>query len=224
MRCTSGKWGHRYLLVVAPKVSLEQITRCAKVILYLINTEMIITHHREKLINAIIYFAKNTKYCGKTKLLKLLYFLDFCHFKQTGKSVTGLDYYAWKMGPVPKELYDELSDNMKLDLAKAIAIIPREDFRKISPKRPFDVQYFTGREKKLLKNISVIFNDAKAQDMIEATHLENQPWEKTLKEKGEFQKIDYMLSIDSKKESLPYEEAEDRKKEITEMRQIFGIE
>ena len=47
---------------------------------------MIITHHREKLINAIIYFANNTKRCGKTKLLKLLYFLDFRHFKQTGKS------------------------------------------------------------------------------------------------------------------------------------------
>ena len=66
---------------------------------------MIITHHREKLINAIIYFAKNTTYCGKTKLLKLLYFLDFYQFKQTGKSVTGLDYFAWKMGPVPKELF-----------------------------------------------------------------------------------------------------------------------
>jgi len=30
---------------------------------------MIVTHHREKLINVIIYFAKNTKYCGKTKIL-----------------------------------------------------------------------------------------------------------------------------------------------------------
>ena len=57
---------------------------------------MINTYHREKLINAIIYFAQNTKYCGKIKLFKLLYFLDFWHFKQTGKSVTGLDSQAAK--------------------------------------------------------------------------------------------------------------------------------
>jgi hypothetical protein len=48
---------------------------------------MIITNQREKLVNAIIYFCHNTKYCGKTKLMKLLYFLDFIHFKQTAKSV-----------------------------------------------------------------------------------------------------------------------------------------
>jgi len=62
---------------------------------------MIITHQRDKLINAIIYLSSNTNYCGKTKLMKLLYFRDFKHFRQTGKSVTGLDYYAWEMGPVP---------------------------------------------------------------------------------------------------------------------------
>ena len=76
---------------------------------------MIITYHREKLLNAIIYMANNTMFCGKTKLLKLLYFLDFKHFKQTAKSVTGLDYYAWEKGPVPKKLFEELSGNMKPD-------------------------------------------------------------------------------------------------------------
>lgn len=59
---------------------------------------MLITHDREKLINTIIYFAIHVKKCGKIKLFKLLYFLDFEHYKQTGRSVTGLDYYAWKMG------------------------------------------------------------------------------------------------------------------------------
>ena len=94
---------------------------------------MIITHHREKLINTIIYFAQNTKNCGKTKLMKLLYFLDFTHFKQTGKSVTGLDYYTWEWGPVPKELFKEL-DDMKPDLKSAIKISPQEGFQKVVAK------------------------------------------------------------------------------------------
>jgi len=184
---------------------------------------MIVTHHREKLINAIIYFATHTKYCGKTKLLKLLYFLDFKHFKQTGKSVTGLDYFAWQMGPVPRDLFEELSGDMSPDLKAAIHNLPKEGFQKIQPKKRFDDQYFSKKEMKLLEEISFIFADAKADDMVESTHLKNEPWDLTLHQKGEFQKIDYMLAIDSEIVSLPYEEAKDRMQERSEMNKIFGV-
>lgn len=183
---------------------------------------MIITYHREKLINAIIYFAKNTKYCGKTKLLKLLYFLDFRHFKQTGKSVTGLDYYAWDMGPVLKDLYIEL-DDMRPDLKAAIKELPKGGFQKIIPKKKFDGDYFSKRELKLLKDVSYIFQDAKADDMVESTHLKNEPWDRTLKERGKYHKIDYMLSIDNIDNSLSASEARERREEISEMHKIFGV-
>ena len=68
---------------------------------------MIVTHYREKLIQAIVYLSDNTRHCGKIKLFKLLYLLDFEHFRQTGHSVTGMEYRAWKMGPVPIELVQE---------------------------------------------------------------------------------------------------------------------
>ena len=64
--------------------------------------------------------------------------------------------------------------------------------------------------------------DAKANDMIEVTHLKNEPWDRTLKEKGEFQKIDYLLAIDSEIASLSYNEAKERMKERSEMIKIFG--
>ncbi|RZB35728.1 MAG: hypothetical protein SRB2_02855 [Desulfobacteraceae bacterium Eth-SRB2] len=174
---------------------------------------MIIIHHREKLINAIIYFANNTIYCGKTKLLKLLYFLDFRHFKQTGKSITDLDYYAWDMGPVPKDLFNELTEKMNPDLKAAIHDLPQEGFQKIRPKKNFDPQYFSNREMKMLEEIAIIFKNAKADEMVESTHLKNEPWDRTLKEKGEFKKIDYMLAIDSEIVSLPYNEAKERMEE-----------
>ncbi|MBU4287101.1 MAG: hypothetical protein KKI12_02900, partial [Proteobacteria bacterium] len=69
-----------------------------------------------------------------------------------------------------------------------------------------------------------IFQDAKADDMVESTHLKNEPWDRTLKEKGEFQKIDYMLSIDSEVVSLPYNEARDRMEEISEVHKLFGAD
>ena len=82
---------------------------------------MLINHEREKLIQVIIYFAKNTRFCGKIKLIKLLYFLDFEYYKATGRSVTGLKYSAWKMGLVPTALFDEL-EQPDPDFAHAIKI------------------------------------------------------------------------------------------------------
>lgn len=185
-------------------------------------TDMIITHHREKLVNAMVYFATHTRYCGKTKLLKLLYFLDFCHFKQTGKSVTGLRYFAWEMGPVPRDLFEELSGRMMPDMKAAIHELPEEGFQQIRPRKEFDGQYFSKRETKLLEDLCFVFQDAKADTMVEVTHLRNEPWDRTLKEKGEFQEIDYMLAIDSEIASLPCEEAWQRMEERSEMTKIFG--
>ncbi len=184
---------------------------------------MIITHHREKLINAIIYFANHTRYCGKTKLLKLLYFLDFEHFRETGKSVTGLDYFAWQMGPVPKDLFEELSGILKPDLRAAVHEVPdKKGFQKMQARKKFDSQYFSNKEMKLLEDLSYVFQDAGAEDMVESTHLKNEPWDRTLKEKGQFKLIDYMLAIDSDIASLTYEEALERHHERVEMAGIFG--
>lgn len=182
---------------------------------------MIKTYQRERLINSIVYFAINTNYCGKTKLMKLLFFLDFIHFKQTGKTVTGLEYCAWQRGPVPPALFEEIS-NMKPDMAKEIAIIPIDKFQKIQAKKRFNEEYFTPRQLKLLEQVSFIFKDAKAEDMTEVTHLPNQPWHKTLTQKGEFAKIDYLLAIDGSKDCLCEEEASEIMNDVSEMYEIFG--
>jgi uncharacterized phage-associated protein len=184
---------------------------------------MILTQHREKLINAIIYFAKNTNKCGKIKLLKLLYFFDFIHFKEAGKSVTGHQYFAWEMGPVPKNLFEELSGKMGNDLVKAIHDLPFEGFQKIRPKKSFEKDWFSPRELRILEELAFIFKDADSDQMIESTHLKNEPWDKTIKEKGMFHPIDYLLAVDDKEKSLSYEEAKDRMEERREMFKIFGV-
>lgn len=128
------------------------------------------------------------------------------------------------MGPVPKVLFDELSGNMRPDMKDTINELPPEKFQQIRPKKKFDNKYFSKREMKLLKDISFIFRDTKADDMVESTHLKNEPWDRTLKEKGKFQKIDYMLSIDSEIGSLSYDEAKERVGEISEVYQLFGAD
>jgi len=182
---------------------------------------MIKTYQRERLINSIVYFAKNTNYCGKTKLMKLLFYFDFYHFKKTGKTVTGLEYHAWPKGPVPKLLFEELS-NMKPDMEKEIAIIQIERFQKIQAKKKFNSDNFTPHQLKLLEEIAFIFKEAKAEDMTEVTHLPNQPWHKTLTQKGKLAKIDYLLALDGTKDCLCEEDAIEIMNEVSEMYDVFG--
>ena len=100
---------------------------------------------------------------------------------------------------------------------------PGKEFQQIIPKKKFEEAYFSINELKLLENLSFIFRDAPADMMIEVTHLKNEPWDRTMKEKGEFKLIDYLLAVDSDVDSLPLEEARERMEDAAEMFRTFGV-
>ena len=176
---------------------------------------------RQKLINAVIYFTSNTKLCGKTKLVKLLYYLDFMHFRQTAKSVTDLKYYAWQLGPYPVAFANEI-DNPPADLASSVLIQKNvgSRFVAIKAKKCFDPDVFSQRELKLMKDIAFIFSEASTDDMVEASHLPNHPWDKTLKAKGEKAEIDYLLALDDQKGSIQLKEAQEIVKDRMLLREL----
>ena len=181
----------------------------------------------EKLQNAIVYFSRHSKYCGITKLMKLLNFLDFIHFRQTGKSVTGKDYSAWERGPVPVDVYEDLTGKKDkgLNLRKVVAVIPKgEKFMLIKAKHgiKFDKDVFSERELKILKEVADVYRDARAKDMVEITHLKNQPWERTIKTKGFYKHIDYELALDASEDQLNPEIIKERQNEISEMERLFS--
>lgn len=154
---------------------------------------MIKDSSRLKLLHAITFFAQNTKHCGKTKLFKLVYFLDFEHYSEVGRNVTNLDYYAWPMGPVPVSLNDEIESDAP-SLTSNIQIIKKDIGRgnpmvTFSPKIEFDEKLFTKRELRIMKSLVDRYSDKVADDLIEATHLENQPWFQVFERENNRQKI-----------------------------------
>lgn len=160
---------------------------------------MLITHEREKLVNAIVFFAHHTNYCGKIKLIKLLYLLDFEHYRQTGRSVTGLDYHAWKMGPVPIDFYQEW-DDLASDLAEAIVIVPKQliDYvrEQVEPRKQFDDRHFTKRELRIMQGLAERFRDDYSKPMVNVTHQEQGPWSAIWDQgRGKDQRIPYQLAI-----------------------------
>lgn len=160
---------------------------------------MLKSHEREKLINAAVFFAERTNACGKIKLIKLLYLLDFEHFRQTGRSVTGSEYRAFKMGPVPIGLYQEW-DALEPDLADAIAIQPEKviDYVRetVVPRRPFDGAHFSRRELGLMETLAARFRDDYSQPMINVTHEERGPWAAIWDNgRGAMERIPYTLAV-----------------------------
>lgn len=188
---------------------------------------MIITHEREKLIQAISFFAHHTRKLGKTKLFKLLYFLDFEHFKQTGRSVTGLTYNAWPMGPVPVSLFNEIEAPSK-DLTDAVHIekksIQGGEMLKIAPKGDFSGSLFSKREMRLLTSLAKEYRDMTADEMIEATHLENLPWHQIYNKEGRKQaEIPYDLAVRSDERDFILRVAKERKELLESLSDEPGI-
>jgi len=163
--------------------------------------------YRLKLLNAILYFAHNTKRLNLTKLLKLLYFLDFTHFRQTGYPSLNLLYYSWNRGPVPKDFYEEIKGNrVPDDFSGEFAIIPSERWERTHTERKEslfkaiskpDLGVFTPRELEIMQNLSDIYRDAAAKDMSEITHLPQTPYDVTIRTKGLYKYIDYLLCVDN---------------------------
>jgi uncharacterized phage-associated protein len=186
---------------------------------------------REKLVHAIVFFTKNTEGCKKLKLFKLLFLFDFQIFRETGKPATGLDYFAWPMGPVPNALFDELASpraDMKdaLTFKVANASEPDPDFKDrgltITPRVAFDESFFTPRELTALNRLAEIYRDASAKDMTDVTHLPNAPWRRVFEvEKRRQGLIPYTFALDSKEGSITLEQAELIAEEAREAAALF---
>ena len=166
---------------------------------------MLIERHREKLLNAMIYFIANTRYCHTLKLFKLLNFLDFEAYRQTGHSVTGLTYKAWAQGPVPGELWGEITHGPRPDLLGSIAITQVKDDltqellrRELKPRRNADMRYFTKSEIKIMERLVEFFRDVRAEDMSRISHDRKLPWSAVYRGgKGSGEAIPYDLAITS---------------------------
>lgn len=172
----------------------------------------------QKILSGIAYFVKHTKNVGRTKLFKLLFYLDFIHFKRFGKSVTGYEYYTYPFGPVPQQLFEQINkDELPKFLKDSITIEVVEDkeenqfisFQVKVKNKKVDFDWLSPNEKAVLEEVAFIFKDATGSEMKEITHLPNTPWDKTIKEKGMFKPIDYFLALD-KESSIELEDAKER--------------
>lgn len=142
-----------------------------------------------KLKAIILYFCHNTdrKFLGKTKLMKLFYFLDFIHLKNYGAPVTYDKYVHLEHGPIPsviKNLVDSVANDIDNALLTDTIAIEQSDgleIQRIVPCRSFttkDEKYFSPIELETLKRVCGEFGN-KNTKFIEDTSHKEAPWLKT---------------------------------------------
>lgn len=140
----------------------------------------------DKLRHAVLFFASKERCMTLTKLMKLLYFLDFRHYEQTGFAVTGQQYEAWEHGPVPRKVWAELRAKTEdYGLSGVVSLIPFEGGNgtgyKVAPVRGavFDEEYFSRRELRIMNQVEEMFRGVNSGDISMASHEPLGPWAKT---------------------------------------------
>ena len=191
-----------------------------------------INRKRQKFINAMIYFALNTNKnkIGKIKMSKLLFALDFEHFKVTGRPVTGLKYYAYPKGPYPKNEFEQITDKqLPAEISPYIGITPMYEeegeergylFKVKSGVKP-DLSIFSKREVDIMNWLAEVFYDATAGQVTHWSHSRGTPWRQVWHvENRRFEPIAYTYAIDNTS-PLTKDEAEAMLREDDEFDSLF---
>ena len=149
-----------------------------------------------KIANTLIYISERLGGVYLTKALKLLYLLDETSIKETGVPFSWMEYKAWKMGPVPKELYSELRDILpeaKTDiyLSKFISVtkVPNpvcaefSDSFFITAKQNFSEDEFSEYDMELMDRILHKYGHLAGWEIIEMLHTQGSLWDTVVKSK-----------------------------------------
>ena len=135
---------------------------------------------RGKYENAILYFAKylTPRQLGKTKLAKLLYYLDFISYRDNGKPVTGALYYKQEYGPLAQDLTEMIGALVvenKLEVNRVIvegSDRQKDQFRALAEPNE---KVFNEYEQGLLRKLVTAYGDLPTEAIVAKSHLEA-PW------------------------------------------------
>jgi uncharacterized phage-associated protein len=134
-----------------------------------------------KLKTIVSYLADNVEQLYVTKLMKLLYYIDFISLAERGSSITNDTYYKLPYGPVPsftKNEIDNLDSSLEKEIKSQFADIvkletPKDNFGKlIKNKKKYDPKILSAYEKNLIDAVVSKLGGKTAVALSAKTHKE----------------------------------------------------
>ncbi|CAN5870256.1 hypothetical protein BH11BAC7_BH11BAC7_36670 [soil metagenome] len=163
---------------------------------------------REKISNTILYLTQGRE-TAFVKILKLLYLTDELAVKEEGAPITWLSYYAWKRGPVPVDVYNEveamvlnkepISNETSLNLHKYFSTKQDDGTKIICPKSEVDIGKLSENEIGLLNRILSLYGHMSAQELVDITHDKDSLWLKVVEQN----KLDEYFKLNGDRSNYP---------------------
>jgi uncharacterized phage-associated protein len=155
-----------------------------------------------KLKAMLLFLGEHTdkRLLGKTKLMKLFYFIDFGHLKKYGTPITYDSYFHLEHGPIPstiKNLIDSATDDIDSSVLTdtiSVEISKESNLQRIVPLRKLterDMEYFSETEIEIMQKICERFKNKTARVLEDISHNES-PWKKT----SFLEEISYHLALE----------------------------
>lgn len=138
---------------------------------------------KSKLGNAIVYIAQRVPYLSKTKLLKLLYFMEEYSVRRFQTPFLGLTYEVWQAGPVPKDVFIDLSETPVL-LHGYVSRIQEDDKTYIKAESDFCDDEFSDNDIVVMDYVISKYGKKTAKELVRETHLSGTLWYRTAERHG----------------------------------------
>lgn len=143
-----------------------------------------------KVYNIILFFADQNVL--KTKLLKEMFYTDFLYYKNTCKSITGLEYTKLQYGPVPDQFDFILNECIKDKIIEYnVEYHNQYECYNICAKMKFDSSLFDEEELKALELVKEKFKKFSSKEIVDFSHKE-----KAFISTKMFDKISYDYAFD----------------------------
>lgn len=152
-------------------------------------------YSKEKIYNMILFFAEKT--ILKTKLLKEMFYADFLYYKETCKSITGLEYAKLPYGPVPNHFDTIINTCVLKDFIDYDVEIYNKDYEShsISALKKYDKTLFTEEELHIMKKVRDKFKTFTSSDIADYSHREKAFTDSNYSDRISY---DYAFDIDFK--------------------------
>jgi uncharacterized phage-associated protein len=137
-----------------------------------------------KIGNAIIFLCERMQPLSKTKLLKLIYLIEELSVKKYGMPFFNIRFDVWKLGPVSKDIYAEITTSEPDLLGDYIVKETRDGNIFLRAKQEFADDEFSDIELQLLEDIAGAYRKYTAEQLIQLTHRKHSPWYSTASKYG----------------------------------------
>lgn len=127
----------------------------------------------DHLKNILLYIIENCKEVFYTKMNKILFYVDFAAYRESGMTITGLSYKALDYGPVP-EHWDRIYSQFD-EIIQVPRIVGEREGTELQAKVKTDRAKLTNFEKEILNKVCARFATVSSAEISRISH-EEEAW------------------------------------------------